>query len=50
MSKARECDRNSNVLTKLVVNGVKSLRKEKAYHYGEGRKLIKNFLWNLKIN
>jgi hypothetical protein len=37
-------------LSRLVMYGVKSLSTEKAYHYDEGQKLVKNFLWNLKLN
>jgi hypothetical protein len=49
MSKAKECARNSNIPFEASLGCVKSLR-EKAYRYDEGWKLVKNSLWNLKLN
>jgi hypothetical protein len=44
MSKAKECARNTNIPFKSSRGCCEKLRREKAYHYDERRKLVKNFL------
>jgi hypothetical protein len=37
-------------LSRLDVDSVKSLRRQKAYNYDKGRILVQSFLQNLKLN